>query len=429
MTPLFVLPLAVAALVLAGCDSRSAEIGAAQQKLDQALSVFAIAQQGYAPVANGQPRDLQAYRQEQLASIVDELEQVIATGSQDQKKTASRLLAAVHLSAARYATRNALSQFATLSAQTPILDGALSAAERSSAQAQAADVDYDAALAQLAADSSTLQKLQDELRQQAGTLQEQIAQLTGEQQSINAQAQAAMARSRAAQEAAFIADGDAQSSQQEIAADTAREAAKHSAEAEKRQVEIDQRQRRLDVIQAQLDTVTAQIADLKAQADATRKLQADTQAAVAAAGKVVSEQAAALKGEFDARAAEYAQVSGLFQSAASRADKAVELLAAADAEERLSGLMDQAYVNTERALAGGAWASVTGMVATIAEQVALPEAGTYRDAQKAVTAEVAAADEAAGAAIAAAREEAAAIGDTAAAQAAILNGYAERLGK
>lgn len=426
-TCLYLLPLVACVLFVAGCDSQSAQINAAQQKLDKALATFAIAQQGYAPVANNASQDLQSYRQSQLATIVSDLESVLAEGSASQKKTAAQLLANVHLSAARYAARDALGQFTSLAAKTPVLDGMLHAAERSSAQALAADVDYDATLSQLAADSSTLQQQQSELRGQAETLQQQIDALKSEQQSIQSGAQQEMAKARAALDAAFIALGDEQANQQEIADAAARKAGEQSAEAEKRQVEIDLRQRRLDVIQAQLNTVTAQIADLKAQAEATRKLQSDTQAAVAAAKKVVTDQGAALKAEFDARAAEYGQVAAQFQTAAERTDKAVALLESADAAEAIGALMDKAYVNTERALTASAWASVVQMLAVISERVGLPEAGDYKAAHEKALADHAAAVTAAQEAITAAKSQTETLGEEGASANALLDGYAARL--
>lgn len=428
-TPLCLAALIAALLFAPGCDQQTAQYNTAQEQLDRALELYAAAQQGYAPVSNGQPGSLQAYRQAQMASAIDELQNVINTGSPQQKATAARLLADIHLSAARYATRDALAEYAALAARTPVLEASLQAAERASAQVQRSDVDYDEALARLAGDVNTLDQQRSELSQQAQTLLGQIDQHRAAQTEQRTIAQQQMAQAQAAGQQAFIATGDKQAEYQQAADAAERRAGEASAAAEKRQVQIDLLQRRLDVVNRQLETIQSQIANLQQQTEQTRRLQADTDRAVTAANEQMQQQARELSGEFEALSAIYNQtVMPTLSNAADRAASAVDLLAGAAAQDKLSARLDQVHVNTERAIVAGSWSAVLDMVATIAEQAGLPDAKRYREAQQQAATQRARAVEAAQEAIGAARELVDSLGDAASVQAAQLDRYAQHLG-
>ena len=127
---------AVAVSVLTGCDEQAAQFAAAQQKLDQALAVMAVAQQGYVAADDqAQTQGIQDFRQQRLAQTHADLRQVLTSGSPDQKAVAGRLLSSVLLSSARYTTRDAIAEYAQLAARSQILTGALHAAERAAAHA------------------------------------------------------------------------------------------------------------------------------------------------------------------------------------------------------------------------------------------------------------------------------------------------------
>ncbi len=432
-TLLILSALLLAAFSLTACDQQSSQNpSSAQAKLDNALSLFGVAERGFVDAARGDalPVDIQAFRQDQLAKAATDLQAVISSGSPEQKAIASKLLASIKQSAARYATRDALAEFAAISARSPVLIASLQAAERASTELAASDVDYDAQLAQLAADANTLAQQQTQLQQQADALVQQQTQAQAQQKAEQQKASAALAQAETQRQAAFVAENVNQKMTQQDAADVSqRSSAQASAEAEKQQVQIDMLQRRLDVVNTQLATVASQIANLKQQADQTRQMQTDAAAKLAQLQKTRDDQAAALKDEFDKLVAVYqTSVSQPLTQAAAEAAEATKLLASAGGQDLLAARVDEAHINSQHAIVTATCAGTVGMLANVSQAANLAQAAEYKAAYDQLKTEYDQAAAAADEAIKAGLEMAGSVnGDAAAAMAQRLQQYQKAL--
>jgi hypothetical protein len=260
------------ALSLAGCNSEASQQAEAQRHLDAALATLGEANAGYIVRAEGDGGGggLQAYRQETMASALEDLNKVMTLNAPPQQVQALRKLAEINASAAMHEAGLAADENAVLGGRSTSLQGYLMALEGSAVRS--------VALEPLTEDS--LIKLQEEIERQTATreqLTSEVTELGRKLESVTAKVQAfkgradeGNAQAQALREKAFVSQGEQMYDLQDQAAELEREAAIESAAGEQEQVIATDLSGRLRLTQALLDTTNQLLDELEGQVKATR---------------------------------------------------------------------------------------------------------------------------------------------------------------
>jgi len=392
------LTLPVLSLVLLcqlGCDSQASQQAQAQKHLDKALVKLRAANIGYVDSrssSQGEPIDLQAYRQESMDAVFTDLNEVMKLDAPPQKLQALLISAEIDASAARYAARQAATENAVLAGRSTTLLGYLAALEGSSSRSVALKPEEALTLEKLNEEIARQSAIREELSANAGDLNAQLEVLNEKANQFKARADGGYAQAQILQEKAFVAPGELMYDLQDQASELERQAAVESAAAEREQVVARDLLARLELTAAQL-TLTEQLIDeLSNQVKDTQvragKLEAESQAA-AQTGR---EAAKTMAQEFAQIADVHAKaVQAQMDQASQRIDKAIGSLEQAvglakDRQDKqtakvqlLSAFVDQAHIATSHAIYVGGLANMTRVLAESARRLTPQDAGAYTD--------------------------------------------------
>ena len=253
--------------VTGGCDRRE---GAAGGDFQAALTLMDKANQGYiAPDAEAPAGDetlsLQQYRQQTLDKALARLEQVVQSGDAAQKSAAHRMLADIHVSAARYKARQSASAYAALAAETSSLITQLRAIDRLDSQAALFSQDRSSIKDAIEAELQAQQAQRQDVAARITELNQQIEQAETQRAAARKKAEAASGEQHELESDAFVAEGDEHYNLLDRASEAKRRAGAAAAEANKHQVQIDQLQSQREIEQVKRQQIDQSIEQLEAQ--------------------------------------------------------------------------------------------------------------------------------------------------------------------
>ncbi len=402
-----------------GCDREAAAEASSRQSLLDALAALERAQRGFIPpdVAQADPKPtIQEYRQQALEDAESSLRETIADGGAGQRLIASRLLADVLASRARHHVREANAQFAELATRSATIISYLRAANEAEGRTTMFDLNQGELIEELEQEVQRYSARRETLATEAAALEAQIANLRAGQQGFQQQATAAMNEAQRLLDEAFVAESDRAHELRDQAAELQRRAAEHSADADRQQVRIDAVQSKLTVLQNQLNTTRGLLEDLRRQIDETRAQQREIGEAVETAQQQRSDAVQVLADEFEQFDQAFSQIVDQRYAAAAEAiaDAVAQLeqpATTAPTQERLNVrldllgiLTDQAYVNSEYAVALSNHHTLTTVIAAAARELGMSRAEGLAQRAEALRVKASSASETAEQAIAQGRE-------------------------
>lgn len=319
-----VLPLVMASVTcVIGCE----EAVDTQSALDRAIQKVEQASVGYVP---GQDNDMRAYRQRTLGEAAQELQTVANSGTPAEQSAARRLLAELHLSAARHAAREASMAYGELLPRAIELSSLILDADRAGAREKSLDQGQPQVVASLQQAVTEQTRQQQQLGQERTQLQSQLEAAQAEVAQIRERSNAAMARAQELRDQAFVKEGDERFNLENDAAAAAREASIADAEAQRKQLDVDIIQSKLAVVNSQLELVNNLVAELNNRVQKAQERQQEIQTATGEAQKNRQESLAALQQKLGTLMNEYnTQVEERYARATARVAEAIQALQAA----------------------------------------------------------------------------------------------------